>query len=369
MMPPILMKNCLFPTTLFRRATHVETVKSAAHRQPILALVCALLLAPLAAAHAADPFDELAALSSLPKDKLDRAKLEKGETVWVRSPGMNFQRGQCIESAFVVEAPVEKTLESLREWNVTAHPDLKVYLHTDIPGAPGPADFSKLASAPSNSAVKSLVAATSKLGSGSSELQLSSSDLEGAPKKGDGKGVMTPEIVSFWTGVLERRSRAFAGGGAPALPPYNIGDQKIAPGAELSSLLATQPKIRNQFKSIIETVGASGKPSKPSLYWEMLDSQGQASLNLGASVFSSPGKTAQAADLQYYSSNSYFVYLTVYQMWGIQVGSKPATLIWRADLISSGELANLHGIERNASGAALGKEIDKLNSYFQKDTR
>jgi hypothetical protein len=37
-------------------------------------------------------------------------------------------------------------------------------------------------------------------------------------------------------------------------------------------------------------------------------------------------------------------------------------------LVSSAPLEALHGIERNAAGSALSKEVARLVGYFQRDT-
>jgi hypothetical protein len=54
-------------------------------------------------------------------------------------------------------------------------------------------------------------------------------------------------------------------------------------------------------------------------------------------------------------------------MWPVEVGGRPATLIWRGDLISSASIASLHGIERVASESALMRDISKASSLFRRD--
>jgi hypothetical protein len=327
-------------------------------------LAAAALFAP---ALRADPLAEIAAFSAL---KVDQAKLEKGEIISQRSPGMGLPRGQSIESVYVVDAPFEKTFESLKEWNGSSHPDLKVYLHGDVSGTPNPGDFQKLASAPTNEAVRALAAATLKLGSNPSVLQMSSAEAAAAPK-GDGKPAGFPvEVAAFWGGFLEKRAHEFLGGGAPALPPYETGGKKVSAAQEAAALLQEQPKIKAQFQSILGSAGIGGRPQgKPFLYWELVDAdEGIGALTLGSSVFANGGKSAQAVDLQFYASGNYYVYLTLTQIWPLQVGPKAETLLWRSDMITAGSLATLHGIERNAAGAALSKELTRLMNHFKQDT-
>ncbi len=323
------------------------------------------LLAFAPAASHADPASEIASFSSLSKP--DYAKIEKGGIVSARSPGMTYARGLGIESVFAVEAPFEKTVESLKEWNGAGHPDLKVYLHGDIASPSNPASFSKLAAAPGNGAVRSLAAATFKLNPETPDLQMSSSEAALAPKSADGPSPLPPAAAGFWSALLDKRARAFASGGAPAQPAYVVGGQKIAPAEELAALLRAQPRLHNQFKAAIAAAGAGGRPSRPSLYWEMVDGDGEAILNLGSTTETISAGSAQCVDIQYYASGNYYAYITLYQLWPMP-GGKASTLVWRADLVSSASLGALHGIERNAAGSAFAKEVERLIAHFQKDT-
>ncbi len=260
----------------------------------------------------------------------------------------------------MVEAPLEKTFASLREWNGSRHSDLKVYLHGDLSGSPSPAAFQKLGAAPANPAVKAFVANTQK-----GDIQVTPAELEQAPKKGDGGGAVPAPVVSFWGTVLSKRGQAYLGGGLPAQPAYSVGGQQISPAAEASALLKAMPKIAAQFRSTLNAAGVNGKPSKPDLYWELFNAEGTGVVTLGAVAGSGGGKSAQEADVQYYASGDLYALITVQQLWPWQGGGK--TLVWRGDLISSGSLGELRGIERNAAGSAMSKEIQRVIQHFQKD--
>jgi arsenate reductase len=127
------------------------------------------------------------------------------------------------------------------------------------------------------------------------------------------------------------------------------------------------PKIQAQFKPALAAVGLSGKPGKASLYWELVNAQGTATANLGAASATAAGKGTQMADVQYYASGTYYTFITLYQLWPTTANGKPATLIWRGDLISAAELGRLRGIERNAAGSAMAKEVVKTIAAFQKE--
>jgi hypothetical protein len=317
--------------------------------------VAAALLGVSAPLAKADALAEVAALTSL---KLDAAKLEKGDIISARNRAGGLPKGgQAIESVYVVSAPLEKTVETLKTWNGGKQAD-KVYLHEDLGGSPSAADFKKLSSAPSNSAVKAFVSSTGK-----GQVQVGAGEAEKAPKA---SGISAPEFVGFWSGVLSKRAQAFVSGGLPALPAYSVGGDKISAAGEANALLKAVPKISAQFRSVLNAAGLSGKPAKPELYWELVNAEGTGIVNLGAAQFTT-GKTAQAAEIQYYASGSFYVFITVQQFWPTQQHGKPATLVYRSDLISSAELARLRGIEQAAAGSAMAKEVAKTISYFQKD--
>jgi hypothetical protein len=130
-------------------------------------------------------------------------------------------------------------------------------------------------------------------------------------------------------------------------------------------LLKEHPKLRKQFSELTQRALGGGKPQL--LYWDMFDVEGQAALALGAVYTQQAGDSFKVLDLQYYASSGHLALLTYYQLWPIDIGGGPATLIWRGDVVSAPALASLKGVERLGSGTAMSKEIEKSISFFQKD--
>jgi hypothetical protein len=60
--------------------------------------------------------------------------------------------------------------------------------------------------------------------------------------------------------------------------------------------------------------------------------------------------------------------VTLYQLWPVDVGGKPATLVWRGDMISSSEVADLRGVERLGAESAMIKDVAKSVRLFRRDT-
>ena len=135
----------------------------------------------------------------------------------------------------------------------------------------------------------------------------------------------------------------------------------MRPSEELNALLRANDKIRGRFSGVLEGRGEQ--------FWELLTADEQGVLTLGASYHRSGANgTFQAADALYYASGGYYAGLTLYQMWPVDIGGKPSTLVWRGDLISSATVAGLHGIERVASESAMMRDISRSVSAFRRDT-
>jgi hypothetical protein len=307
----------------------------------------------------ADAAAELASFSVF--DKVDLAALAKSPNVAHGTPmsGSYISAQSCV----VLPAPPARVADALRQWNPTRHSELKVLLHSDLPSSPGPANFSRLSSAPNNGAVQALVSATLK---GSTDLQISRDEAKKLPTGSPGGGAMPQPVAAFWTEVLSGRARAFSSGGTRAQAPYDHTGRAVRPGEEFSGLMQQQEKVRKQFSGLID--GSGNGHGGRELFWELLTADEQGVLTLGASFRrSGPNGTFQAADTLYYASGGFYVGLTLYQMWPVDIGGKPSTLLWRGDFISSATIAGLHGIERVASESSMMRDISRAVSAFKRD--
>ncbi len=304
------------------------------------------------AAGAADPAADLASFSVF--NNINVAELAKGEPKVAHGPAMS---GHFIsaQSCFVVAGVPARVSEALRQWNPARHPELKVLIHSDLPSSPSASNFSRLASAPDSSAVRSLVSATQKL---SPDLQISKEEEKRfAAVAGATGGAMPAPVAAAWADVLSARARA----GKSGQPPYSHTAQNIRPSEELNALLRANDKVGGRFSGILSGGGE--------LFWELLTADEEGVLTLGASYRRSGANgTYQAADALFYASGGYYAGLTLYQMWPVDVGGRPATLVWRGDFISSAAVASLHGIERVASESVLMRDISKASSLFRRDT-
>ena len=97
----------------------------------------------------ADAVSELASFSIF--DKVDLAQLAKSEVKTAHGPPMSNPRFLAVQSCYVAlgSSPAQQ-IEALRRWDATRHRELKVFLHSDLPSNPTPANFEKLKNAPGN---------------------------------------------------------------------------------------------------------------------------------------------------------------------------------------------------------------------------
>lgn len=306
---------------------------------------------------AADPVSEMAEFSVF--GKVDLAELANGQIKTATGAPMSTERYLSTQSCFIIPKTPAQVMAAMKRFDPTAHRELKVYLHSELPGAPSEANFAKLKNPPGNGAVKALTAATEKM---SPELQISQAEAKsyspGQP------------IFGFWSNLLLKRAQAFASGGAAAQAPYDHTRNPVQPGKEFSGLVRQQGKVNRQFGGFLGSTGLlGGKGSlKPDLYWELLEVEDEGVLTLGASYNRSAAGGAQIADGLFYASGGYNVALTLYQLWPVEIGGRPSTLVWRGDFISADSLGELHGIERLASESAMRKDILKAATLFQRES-
>jgi hypothetical protein len=285
----------------------------------------------------ADAASELASFSAFPK--VDLAQLSKGDVKPVRGGSLGGTRTLFVQTVYVAPHAPGALLAKMRGWNPASHPELKVYLHSDS------SNFSRLQNLPDNAAARYLTTATSQ---NSSDLQLSAAERKLLPGE---------NFVGVWTKILSDRARA----GISGQPPYDNTSPAVRPGDEVNALLRGQDKIGRQFSGVL---GGSKEP-----YWELLSVDERGVLTLGA--FTSrggAGGTIQTANAHYYASGGYYAGLTLHQLWPVQVDGRASTLVWRGDMISSGSVAALRGIERIAAESTMIKDISRVVSAFRRDT-
>src|SRR5438477_1718839 len=185
----------------------------------------------------ADAVSELASFSIF--DKVDLAQLAKSDVKTAHGPPMANRRFLAVQSCYVASGSPAQQMDALRRWNPAKYRELKVFLHSDLPSNPGPANFERLKNAPGNASVRSFVTATEKL---SPELQISKEEAKrfSAATGAGGGGVIPPAVVAFWTDVLTARTKSFVSGGMAGEPPYDRAGPSVRASDEVNGLLREQ---------------------------------------------------------------------------------------------------------------------------------
>ena len=314
----------------------------------------------------ADPISDLRSVSVF-KDA-DLNKLANSDVLAAKGAAMSYSRGLSVETAYIVKAPVKSTVTLQQQWDPTRHPELKIYAQGSFSGKGSPGDFQNLASARSGSGIKNFVDATLKLPGDASKLQLSKAETK-LFVPGGSDGAMPSSVVAFWSKVLAGRAQSFSSGGLGAEAPYETSGSPVRVDTEVASLIRESGNAR-YFSSLISSTPLGGGRGSlaPAQSWQFFDADGTAAVSLTASYGKPAGEGWQAADLQYYSSGAVYAVVTLYQLWPVKVGNQDATLVWRVDMTSAGELGDLRGVERLGSGAAMMRAIQKGVKAFLRDT-
>ncbi len=308
---------------------------------------------------AADPVSEMAEFSVF--GKVDLAELAKGEIKTATGAPMSTARYLSVQSCFVIPKPPAQVMAAMKRFDPTAHRELKVYLHSDLPSSPSAANFAKLNNPPSNGAVKALAAATEKM---SPELQLSQAE---AKSYSSGQ-----PVFAFWTQCPDQTRPGFCQrrrgrpGALRSQPATRSSPGKNFPGS-----------LGNRARSIASLAVSSAAPvcsaakarSSPISTGSCSRSRTKASSPSALPTTAPPPAAARRSPTAFiYASGGYNVALTLYQLWPVEIGGKPSTLVWRGDFISANSLGDLHGIERLASESAMRKDILKAATLFQRES-
>lgn len=307
----------------------------------------------------ADALQEMAKFSVF--ENVDLAQLAQGDGKTLRGAPMSNTHFQSVQSCFVLPGAPAQVIAAMKNYDPSRHSELNVLMHVNG------SNFSALSKAPNGGPVQALVSSTQSL---AEDLQVSKNEAAKLSAGAANTGSMSGPIVAFWTNVLSGRAQAFASGGSASQPAYDHLSTAIRPNEELNGLLNQQPKIRKQFSSFLEGtgIGRSGG-GKPDQYWELLNVESKGVLTLGASYSRGTASGGyEAADVLYYASGGYYVALTLSELWPVNVGGRPSTLVWRGDMISSAELADLRGVERLGAETSMIKDISRAVRLFRRDT-
>jgi hypothetical protein len=330
----------------------------------LLAFCGVLTISPLGAAFAASPIDQIRSASRL--SALDLEKLKHGEIAGVRGPLGSFPRGVYVESCFFVRTPMPTVGETLLHWDTSKHPEFEISLLREY-NWPAPANtFDSLTVSSKHATDKWLIDHTwLTLTSGKpGELFVTANEaaaarLTGAPPNRDAK------VSEFWKKILASRDKALASGGLNALPHFSASYLDMSIRAELDGLMKLAPKVAAHFQPLLSAgpFAGDGNPADVMVpYWQQNLVRGHTTVHTGF-LCAQKMKSWQLADCTYFTSDTYFMSITLYELFPVENG----TLVWQIDFVSAPFRSYLGGADRFFAGKEMVKESAKAIQLFRRD--
>jgi hypothetical protein len=333
--------------------------------------LCGLLA--LSTARANSPAEEIKSFSEI--SEVNPNALAGGAIQSQRGATMQFQDGISTEMCYVVLAPADKTAQNLQNWDPSGHPDLGVFQHHDIHFPAREEDFSSLNLAMDKRPIRMMRDETFAVGPDKADFNLSHAEGQALKEILRGGGTVkshSAEAASAgWKKTLLQRALDFQTGGIARSSPYEMNGLNVKPAGQFHSMLQEQERITDEFKPILQEttlLGSGGVPaSSGRFYWDLFDADSSGTISLGVAYVKHVGDKYQIADFEYYVSGSYYVSLTLYEIWPVTINGKAASLIWRGDFFSAPSVSSAHGVERMAYGMIMIQETKKAIHDFQQD--
>ncbi|HEV2096734.1 MAG TPA: hypothetical protein VGQ82_09535 [Chthoniobacterales bacterium] len=331
-------------------------------RRGLLPLAASLLLCGLSRAAPAS-LDEIRAVSNLPA--FDAPQLEHGEILSARGLLGDFPRGVYAESLYLVHAPLDAVGRKLLHWNPTSHAQLQITTLREYRW-PAPVNvWDALQLDPTRADDRWLIDRTSRVANTSSdELHLTASERSSGRTLPAGERAAA--ATEFWRKILRARDGAVATGALDAIPSYRAGNQQIAARSEFTSLLQMAPRITAHFAGLTKRAPfVAGQPVADEIvpYWEAERVRGHTNLHAGLIAAQKGAESWQLADCTYYTSDTYFFSVTLYEL----VPQANGTLVWQIDFASAPFRAFTGGIDRLVAGSLMIKATAETARLFRRD--
>ncbi len=317
----------------------------------------------------ADPVESLKGFSEFPAVNIQ--KLIKGEILSEPGALMEFKNGIAAQTCYAVPVPADEAARKLQLWDPSLHQALKVFKFHPINEPVAPTDFQGVSLKSNQRPIRWLLDKTRETTPTQSDLNLSREEAQ--QLAACAKSNSDPQAVSAcWAQLLQNRVKTFQRHGFNGVAPYEASGETMSPTEQLRAMLREQSAIAAEFAPLLRQSGVLGeKPTleTPFQYWGMYEADHRAVLNLGAFYLLSLGDHYQLMDAQYYVSGVYYSFVTLYEVWPIQIGGQAAALIWRGDFFAAPVLEFTNGFERLAYGAVMLQELKKAIRAFQDDVK
>jgi hypothetical protein len=323
---------------------------------------------PMQGAARADALPDLKSFTAF--GTVDLERLDGGEILGEHGSPMKFPTGISAETCFVVPVPAAEAAQRIQFWDPSLRGTLKTLGFHSVSNSCTAADFAGLSLMPDNRPQRWLIDQTTATLGRNSALNLTRDEASVLAQCVKAKP--DPQSISAgWSEVLFGRARLFQRQGFSAIPPYELSGQPVKPAVHLRAMLSERPPVTREFAPLLQDCGVlDEKPTgtaAPFYYWALYEANRRATLTLGAVYLLPVGDHFQLLDAEYYVSGNYYTFVTLYEVWPIQVRGKSEALVWRGDFFSAPPLAYTHGAERLAYGAFMIQELKKTIRTFRND--
>jgi hypothetical protein len=333
----------------------------------------ALLFIFFARLAVAGALEQIRPLSSLPE--LDLGKLKQGEILSARGPLGNFSRGVYAETCYFIRGALPAVGEKLLHWNSSKHPELEISHLREYRWPASANAFDSLILTSARREDKWLTERTWQLlltMGAKTDLHVTRADAASFQEmtRQARNSVSASErdavVSGFWRKVLRARGDAIAGGGLAALPPYSADGVRIDTRVEFDNLMRLAPSIGSHFRGLIN--GAPFKAAANSAldivpYWQLARARGHTNLHDAFLVAHKGTASWQLADCTYYVSDTYFMSVTLYELFPQDNG----TLVWQIDFASAPFRSFTGGLDRVFAGNEMVKDAAQTAKLFRSD--
>ena len=152
---------------------------------------------------------------------------------------------------------------------------------------------------------------------------------------------------------------------------YGTGDQTIHPLDEIRSLLRSDAKIYRNYQGILSSAlpfWARRELRRPISITNASTSKARPR-SAPAPLRATSPSTIQHADIEFYVNSGIYCSIELEQLWPVTVNGRSETLVWRDDLVSTSNIAYLHGTERLASGMIMLQDVKQAIDAFRTEFR
>ena len=313
---------------------------------------------------------------------VDVNALAGGQVLQARGGLIEFQRGLTAQSLYIINAAPADVQHKLISWEPASHGELKVWMHHSLPARPTVADFNGLQSLPDNSSVAYLLNATSRLDPNNPGLQVNRSEAQLIASLRAQGGSPRALVANAWSQILSGRMDHFLSADW-SNATYISSEGNIDSLSEIKSLLRSDARVYQRIHPLLAGTPLYASTKTPSVdrYYECFDVEGGAALGTGAvyqaqyPIFGQPAPANPAdapivsADIEFYVNYGIYISIELEQMSPVTVNGRTATLVWRDDLVSTSNIAYLHGTERLASGMIMLQDVKQAIDAFRSEFR